>query len=82
VTSLSSNMPSGSNSNLQDTPELAAGFAVYLASPENANSLERWQGRYLSALWDVRELERWGADHPAESERWGDGGWGMLRPVW
>ena len=52
VTELALNMPEGMHAMLSDTPELAAGFIVWLAT-----GLADWAtGRYLSANWDVAEL--------------------------
>jgi NAD(P)-dependent dehydrogenase (short-subunit alcohol dehydrogenase family) len=51
-TALARNMPAAIHSSLVDTPELAAGFIVWLCSG-NAD----WAtGRYLSSNWDVAEL--------------------------
>ncbi|CAF1294775.1 unnamed protein product [Didymodactylos carnosus] len=52
-TELAMHMPEDSHHILIDTPELAGGFCVYLASPK-ADFLN---GRYISANWDVNELE-------------------------
>ncbi|BGP11327.1 hypothetical protein NBRC10512v2_007267 [Rhodotorula toruloides] len=46
-------MPPDTHGLLNDTPELAAGFAVWLATQSDADFL---RGRYVSANWDVREL--------------------------
>ena len=52
ATELGQNMPEEMHAYLTDSPELAAGFIVWLASG-NAD----WAtGRYLSANWDVGEL--------------------------
>ncbi|POY73052.1 hypothetical protein BMF94_3890 [Rhodotorula taiwanensis] len=46
-------MPLDTHSFLTDTPELAAGFAVWLATSKESDFL---RGRYVSATWDVTEL--------------------------
>jgi NAD(P)-dependent dehydrogenase (short-subunit alcohol dehydrogenase family) len=52
ATDLGLSMPESLHANLIDTPELAAGFAVWLCSGQ-----ADWaKGRYLSANWDVGEL--------------------------
>jgi len=51
-TELGRNLPEALHAHLVDEPELAAGFAVWLASGQ-----ADWaKGRYLSATWDVEEL--------------------------
>jgi len=54
LTQLASQLPSERHALLQDTPELAAGFYVWLSLP----SKEAWflRGRYCSCGWDVKEL--------------------------
>ena len=52
VTELARNMPEDRHIYLNDTPELAAGFMVWLAS----GKADWATGRYLSANWDVEEL--------------------------
>ena len=51
-TELGLNMPAHMHEYLIDTPELAAGFAVWLSS----GRADWVAGRYLSATWDVNEL--------------------------
>jgi NAD(P)-dependent dehydrogenase (short-subunit alcohol dehydrogenase family) len=52
ATELGLNMPEDRHAYLIDSPELAAGFIVWLASGQ-----ADWAtGRYLSAKWDVEEL--------------------------
>ncbi len=52
LTKLAANMPEEFHSSLIDTPELAAGFIVWLCSGRGD-----WaKGRYLSSNWDVDEL--------------------------
>ncbi|BGP31109.1 hypothetical protein JCM10296v2_002873 [Rhodotorula toruloides] len=46
-------MPPDTHGLLNDTPKLAAGFAVWLATQSDADFL---RGRYVSANWDVSEL--------------------------
>ncbi|BGP35314.1 hypothetical protein JCM10296v2_007150 [Rhodotorula toruloides] len=46
-------MPPDTHGLLNDTPELAASFAVWLATQSDADFL---RGRYVSANWDVSEL--------------------------
>ncbi|BGP19961.1 hypothetical protein JCM10213_006737 [Rhodosporidiobolus nylandii] len=46
-------MPANTHHMLQDTPELAAGFSLWLATQEKADFL---RGKYVSANWDVDEL--------------------------
>ena len=45
-------MPDGLHAYLDDEPELAAGFAVWLCS----GKADWAKGRYLNATWDVNEL--------------------------
>ncbi len=52
ATELARNMPEAMHSFLTDSPELAAGFIVWLAS----GKADWATGRYLSATWDVQEL--------------------------
>jgi NAD(P)-dependent dehydrogenase (short-subunit alcohol dehydrogenase family) len=52
ATELARNMPEDHYSYLTDTPELAAGFIVWLAS----GKADWATGRFLSANWDVEEL--------------------------
>ncbi len=53
ATELGHNMPEGMHQYLVDAPELAAGFVVWLTSGQ-----ADWaRGRYLSATWDVGEIE-------------------------
>jgi hypothetical protein len=47
-------MPEAFHSYLGDTPELAAGFALWLATKGDA--LDFLRGRYVSCSWDVDEL--------------------------
>ena len=52
ATDLALNMPEDLHAILSDTPELAAGFIVWLATGQ-----ADWaRGRYLSSNWDVEEL--------------------------
>ncbi|BGP27598.1 short-chain dehydrogenase/reductase SDR family protein [Rhodotorula toruloides] len=46
-------MPPDTHGLLTDTPELAAGFAVWLATQSDADFL---RGRYVSANWDITQL--------------------------
>ncbi len=52
ATELGRNMPEDRRARLTDSPELAAGFIVWLAS----GKADWATGRYLSANWDVGEL--------------------------
>jgi NAD(P)-dependent dehydrogenase (short-subunit alcohol dehydrogenase family) len=52
ATDLGRNMPAAMHAYLTDSPELAAGFMVWLAS----GKADWATGRYLSANWDVEEL--------------------------
>ncbi|NAO98927.1 SDR family NAD(P)-dependent oxidoreductase [Vreelandella titanicae] len=52
ATDLGQNMPEAMRAYLTDSPDLAAGFIVWLAS----GSADWATGRYLSANWDVEEL--------------------------
>lgn len=52
ATELGQNMPEAMHAYLTDSPELAAGFIVWLAS----GKADWATGRYLSANWDVQEL--------------------------
>jgi hypothetical protein len=47
-------VPEALHHRLGDTPELAAGFAVWLATQTDAVDFLR--GRYVSCAWDVDEL--------------------------
>ena len=51
-------MPPGSEYFAKDSPFLAGGVAVWLASEISAKEEDKsWLGgRYLSAIWDVDEL--------------------------
>jgi NAD(P)-dependent dehydrogenase (short-subunit alcohol dehydrogenase family) len=51
-TKLAKNMPIDIHSHLTDTPELAAGFIVWLCS----GKADWAKGRYMSSNWDVDEL--------------------------
>ena len=53
ATELGRNMPSDMQEYLVDTPDLAACFAVWVCS----GAADWAKGRYLSATWDVTELE-------------------------
>lgn len=53
ATELGRNMPEAMHAYLVDEPMLAAGFAVWLCS----DRADWAKGRYLSATWDVGELE-------------------------
>jgi NAD(P)-dependent dehydrogenase (short-subunit alcohol dehydrogenase family) len=52
ATALGKNMPSEMHAHLVDSPELAAGFIVWLCS----GAADWAKGRFLSANWDVAEL--------------------------
>jgi NAD(P)-dependent dehydrogenase (short-subunit alcohol dehydrogenase family) len=52
ATELGLNMPEAMHAYLNDTPNLAAGFTVWLCS----GKADWAKGRYLSATWDVEEL--------------------------
>ena len=52
-TTLATKMPEKYHHFLTDTAELSAGFCLYLASPR----ADYLNGRYVSANWDVDELE-------------------------
>lgn len=52
ATALGQNMPEEMHAYLTDSPDLAAGFVVWLAS----GKADWAKGRYLSANWDVEEL--------------------------
>jgi NAD(P)-dependent dehydrogenase (short-subunit alcohol dehydrogenase family) len=52
ATELGRSMPETMHPHLVDTPELAAGFVVWLCS----GAADWARGRYLSATWDVDEL--------------------------
>lgn len=52
ATELGRNMPEELHPYLTDSPDLAAGFVVWLAS----GKADWAKGRYLSANWDVEEL--------------------------
>jgi len=52
ATALGQNMPEEMHAYLTDSPDLAAGFIVWLAS----GKADWAKGRYLSANWDVEEL--------------------------
>jgi NAD(P)-dependent dehydrogenase (short-subunit alcohol dehydrogenase family) len=54
ATSLAKNMPDEMHAHLVDSPDLAAGFIVWLCS----DSADWAKGRYLSANWDISELSR------------------------
>jgi NAD(P)-dependent dehydrogenase (short-subunit alcohol dehydrogenase family) len=54
LTALGENMPPELHTLLRDSPELAAGFTVWLCS----GSADWARGRYLSSNWDVAELSR------------------------
>jgi hypothetical protein len=47
-------MPPETHSLLTDTPELAAGYTLWLAT--QGNRVDFLRGRYSSASWDVDEL--------------------------
>jgi NAD(P)-dependent dehydrogenase (short-subunit alcohol dehydrogenase family) len=53
-TTLGRNMPSEMHAHLVDSPDLAAGFIVWLCS----GKADWAKGRYLSSNWDVDELHR------------------------
>jgi NAD(P)-dependent dehydrogenase (short-subunit alcohol dehydrogenase family) len=53
-TALAKNMPSELHARLVDSPDLAAGFIVWLCS----GAADWARGRYLSSNWDVTELSR------------------------
>lgn len=53
ATDLARNMPEATHAYLTDAPDLTACFAVWLCSGQ-----ADWaKGRYLSATWDVGEIE-------------------------
>jgi NAD(P)-dependent dehydrogenase (short-subunit alcohol dehydrogenase family) len=54
ATELGKAMPEGLHAYLNDTPDLAACFAVWLSS----GAADWATGRYLSATWDVEDLQR------------------------
>jgi len=54
ATALGLNMPSGMHPYLVDSPELAADFIVWLST----GAADWAKGRYLSATWDIDDLER------------------------
>ena len=53
ATDLARNMPEATHAYLTDTPDLAACFAVCLCS----GRADWAKGRYLSATWNMREIE-------------------------
>ena len=53
-TALAKNMPSEMHSQLVDSPDLAAGFIVWLCS----GKADWAKGRFVSANWDIDELSR------------------------
>jgi len=53
-TALGKNMPSELHAHLVDSPDLAAGFIVWLCS----GKADWAKGRFLSANWDIDELSR------------------------
>lgn len=53
ATKLALGMHSSTHQYLVDTPELAAGYSLWLATSEAADFL---RGRYSSANWDIEEL--------------------------
>ena len=55
ATSLAKNMPAEIHPYLNDKPELAAGFKLWLCS----GKADWATGRYLSSNWDVAELLDW-----------------------
>jgi hypothetical protein len=55
-----------------DTPELAAGFCVWLAGQKAADA---FRGKYVSCNWDVDEMVVLAAEHGAEKE------WLLMRPM-
>jgi NAD(P)-dependent dehydrogenase (short-subunit alcohol dehydrogenase family) len=54
ATALGKNMPEAMHAHLVDSPDLAAGFIVWLCS----GTADWARGRYLSSNWDVVELSR------------------------
>lgn len=54
MTTLASGLPEKFHHFLQDTAELSAGFCLYLSS----SKADYLNGRYVSANWDVDELEQ------------------------
>ncbi|KAI0728253.1 putative oxidoreductase [Fomitopsis betulina] len=65
-------MPEYLHSVLNDTPELAAGFCVYLSSPSRYADTEPFLGRYVSASWDVEDMAKKGREMAEDerAERW------------
>lgn len=57
-TALGNNMPSELHAHLVDSPDLAAGFIVWLCS----GAADWAKGRFLSANWDVAELNQLQSD--------------------
>ena len=53
-TALGKNMPGELHAHLVDSPDLAAGFIVWLCS----GAADWARGRFLSSNWDVAELDR------------------------
>ena len=53
-TALGKNMPSELHAHLVDSPDLAAGFIVWLCS----GKADWAKGRFVSANWDIDELSR------------------------
>lgn len=58
ATSLGKNMPDAMHGFLVDSPDLAAGFIVWISS----GAADWAKGRFLSSNWDVAELTQLG-DH-------------------
>ena len=54
ATALARNMPEERHAALIDSPDLSAGFVVWLCS----GKADWARGRYLSSTWDVDELTR------------------------
>jgi hypothetical protein len=57
---------------LSDSPDLAGGFCVWLATQSAADP---YRGKYLSCRWDVDEMVALAAEKGENPE------WLMMRPV-
>jgi hypothetical protein len=57
---------------LSDTPELAAGICLWLASQRAADS---FRGKYVSSNWDVEQAEALAKQHAGVKD------WLLTRPV-
>ncbi len=79
MTQLAGNMPTDTHSFLQDTPQLAAGYHLWLCAEQNKKLLEPWQGTYLSCNWDVEEFAK---VQPNDGGSWGKKTFGRTRVNW